>query len=46
MKFFVDYGFGYAFNTYESAELFCAERGIHPEDIYEMTAEEAAEWEE
>jgi hypothetical protein len=46
MKFFVDCGIGYVFNTYEDAELFCLERLVHPENIYELTEEEAAEWEE
>jgi hypothetical protein len=31
------------FATYEEAEIYCAEHGIHPEDIYEITDEEAAE---
>ena len=31
------------FATYREAELFCAERGIHPEEIHEITAEEAEE---
>ena len=45
-KFFVDYRFGYAFTTYEDAELFCLERLIHPENIYELSDEESAEWED
>ena len=31
------------FNTYEGAEIFCCERGIHPEEIVEITEEEAEE---
>ena len=29
-----------AFPTYRAAELYCAERGIHPENIYEENAED------
>lgn len=31
------------FNTYREAEIFCGERGIHPEEIVEITDEEAEE---
>ena len=31
------------FNTYEEAEIFCYEHGIHPEEIVEITDEEAEE---
>ena len=31
------------FDTYEQAEMFCWERGIHPEEIEEITPEEAEE---
>ena len=31
------------FATYREAEIFCGERGIHPENIYEITDEEAEE---
>ena len=30
-------------NTYEDAEIFCYEHGIHPEEIVEITDEEAEE---
>ena len=30
-------------DTYDTAEIFCYERGIHPEEIVEITAEEAEE---
>jgi hypothetical protein len=30
-------------DTYGMAEIFCYERGIHPEEIVEITAEEAEE---
>lgn len=30
-------------NTYEEAEIFCCENGIHPEEIIEITDEEAEE---
>lgn len=30
-------------DTYREAEIFCGERGIHPEVIVEITDEEAAE---
>ncbi len=29
--------------TYEQAEIFCYFHGIHPEEIYEITDEEAEE---
>lgn len=32
------------FDTYREAEIFCGERGIHPEDIVEITDEEAEEF--
>ena len=31
------------FATYREAEIYCAEHGIHPEDIYGITDEEAEE---
>jgi hypothetical protein len=31
------------FPTYRDAEIFCGERGIYPENIYEITEEEAEE---
>ena len=31
------------FTTYREAEIFCGERGIHPEEIVEITDEEAEE---
>ena len=30
-------------DTYREAEIFCGERGIHPEEIVEITDEEAEE---
>jgi hypothetical protein len=30
-------------DTYEEAEIFCYEHGIHPEEIVEITDEEAEE---
>jgi hypothetical protein len=30
-------------DTYEEAEIFCYENGIHPEEIVEITNEEAEE---
>ena len=30
-------------DTYEEAEIFCYEHGIHPEEIVEITNEEAEE---
>ena len=30
-------------DTYEEAEIFCCENGIHPEEIVEITSEEAEE---
>ena len=36
MKYFVDCGIYYTIcNSYREAEIFCGERGIHPENIYE-----------
>ena len=36
MQYFVDCGImGCWFDTYEQAELFCGENGIHCENIYE-----------
>ena len=32
------------FNTYREAEIFCGENGIHPENIEEITAEEAEDF--
>ena len=44
MKYVIDVRFDFeAFDTYREAEIFCGERGIHPEEIMEMTAEEFAE---
>ena len=44
MKYLIDNRFCLkAFDTYREAELFCAERGIHPEEIEEITPEEAEE---
>jgi hypothetical protein len=44
MKYLIDIRFCLeVFNTYREAELFCAERGIHPEEIVEITDEEAEE---
>ena len=36
MKYFVETRISCEyFATYEAAEMFCAERGIHPEEIFE-----------
>lgn len=36
MKYFVDCGIYYTiFDSYREAKIFCGERGIHPENIYE-----------
>ncbi len=36
MKYIVETRVGFEeFATYREAELYCAERGIHPEEIYE-----------
>ena len=44
MKFMVESKIVYTlFNTYREAEIFCGENGIHPENIYETTDEEAEE---
>ena len=44
MKYMIEMRIGCEiFNTYEEAEIFCGEHGIHPENIYEITDEEAAE---
>jgi len=41
MKYLVDYGFHYEFfETYREAEIYCGERGIHCENIYEVDGEE------
>ena len=38
--YFVDHGImGDYFDTYEDAEIFCSENGIHPENIYEEEEE-------
>ena len=35
MNFFVEHGiFDTYFETYEDAKIFCAERGIHPDNIH------------
>lgn len=45
MKYVIDVRFCFeVFNDYRTAELFCAERGIHPEEIIEMTDEDFAEF--
>ena len=45
MKYVIDVRFHFeVFNTYREAEIFCGERGIHPEEIMEMTTEEIAEF--
>jgi hypothetical protein len=45
MKYVIDVRFCFeVFNTYREAEIFCGERGIHPEEIMEMTPEEIAEF--
>ena len=45
MNYFVEFGRVYEeFATYREAEIFCGERGIHPEDIVEITDEEAEEF--
>jgi hypothetical protein len=36
MKYYIN---GKEFNTYREAELYCGERGIHPEEIEEEEAE-------
>ena len=44
MKYMIEMRIGCeVFDTYREAEIFCGERGIHPEDIYEITDEEAEE---
>ena len=44
MKYLVETRIGCeVLNTYEEAEVFCYERGIHPEEIVEITDEEAEE---
>ena len=44
MKYLVEnYFYLEVFNTYREAEIFCAEHGIHPEEIVEITDEEAEE---
>ena len=44
MKYLIDTRFCLeVFNHYREAEIFCAERGIHPEEIMEITPEEAEE---
>ena len=35
MSYYTEY-----FTTYRNAELFCGERGIHPENIYEVDESE------
>jgi hypothetical protein len=34
---------GRVFSTYEAAEFHCRQNGIHPEEIIEITEDEAAE---
>lgn len=44
MKYLVDnYFYFEIFNTYRAAEIFCGEHGIDPEEITEITNEEAEE---
>ena len=44
MKYIVETRIGCeVLDTYERAEIFCYEHGIHPEEIVEVTEEEAAE---
>ena len=44
MKYMIEMRVGCeVFDTYREAEIFCGERGIHPEDIYEITDKEAEE---
>lgn len=39
--YFVNCGIHYTyFKTYREAEIFCGERGIHPENIYEADDDE------
>ncbi len=40
MRYIVDIGIIFEdFKTYREAEIFCGERGIHPENIYEEEEE-------
>lgn len=44
MKYIIETRIGCeVLDTYELAEIFCCEHGIHPEEIVEVTEEEAAE---
>ena len=44
MKYLIDTRFCLeVFDTYREAEIFCGECGIHPEEIVEITNEEAEE---
>lgn len=44
MKYLVETRIGCeVLDTYELTEIFCYEQGIHPEEIMEITDEEAAE---
>ena len=43
MMYLVEARFCEVFATYEEAEIYCFERGIHPEEIVEITPEEAEE---
>ena len=44
MKYLIDAPLCYVVcDTYREAEIFCGERGIHPEVIVEITEEEAEE---
>ena len=44
MKYLIDTRTGSEVkDTYEEAEIFCYEHGIHPEEIVEITDEEAKE---
>lgn len=44
MKYLVETRIDYeVLNTYEEAEVFCYEHGIHPEEIVEITDKEAEE---
>ena len=44
MKYLVETRFSCeVLDTYEEAEIFCYEHGIHPEEIVEITSEEVEE---
>ena len=44
MMYVVEARFCEVFTTYEAAEEWCFFNGIHPEEIMEMTPEEAEEY--